>query len=220
MASPAPLGRPRLNRDRVLLGALAVADSGGIASLTIRSLATHLDVKPMTVYHHVANKDAILDGIVDLVFAEIELPVVGGDWRAEMSRRAASARSVLRRHPWAIGLMGSSRNPGPATLTHHDAVVGTLRSAGFSVVMTAHAYALIDAYVYGFALSEASLPINGPEPVPEIAEQMMSQYQPEAYPHLHEFSTEHIMQPDYDFGTEFEYGLELVLDGLERSVGR
>jgi AcrR family transcriptional regulator len=210
--------RPRLSRERVLQGAVAVADRGGIASLTIRSLATELGVKPMSVYHHVANKGEILDGIVDIVFSEIESPTIGGDWHAEMRRRAASAREALRRHPWAIGLLESRTNPGPATLKHHDAVIGALRGAGFSVEMTAHAYALIDAYVYWFALSEVSLPINGPETVTEVAEQMMEQYTAEEYPHLVEFSIEHVMRPGYDYGEEFEFGLGVVLDGLARSL--
>jgi AcrR family transcriptional regulator len=137
--------RAPLSRERVLRGAVVVADAGGIGSLTIRSLAQELGVKPMSVYHHVANKDEILDGIVDLVFSEIELPSADGDWRSEMRRRAISARRVLRRHPWAIGLMESRTTPGPATLRHHDATVGTLRGAGFSVEMTAHAYALLDS---------------------------------------------------------------------------
>ena len=210
--------RPRLSRERILRSAVAVADTGGISSLTIRSLATELGVKPMSVYHHVPTKDAILDGIVDLVFAEIELPEIGGDWEIEMRRRAASARDELRRHPWAIGLLESRTNPGPATLRHHDAVIGTLRAAGFSVAMTAHAYALIDAYVYGFALSEASLPINGPDTVPDVAEQMMGQFSADEFPHLVEFSVEHIMKPDYDYGAEFEFGLGIVLDGLAKAV--
>ncbi|NIK61573.1 TetR/AcrR family transcriptional regulator [Kribbella shirazensis] len=210
--------RSRLSRERVLRAAVAVADAGGVGSLTIRSLATELGAKPMSVYYHVANKDEILDSIVDLVFSEIELPRIGGDWRTEMERRAGSARAALRRHPWAIGLLESRTNPGPATLKHHDAVIGTLRAAGFSVPMTAHAYALIDAFVYGFALSEASLPINGPDTVPEVAEQMMAQYAAEEYPHLVEFSVEHVMKPGYDYGEEFEFGLGIVLDGLARSL--
>ena len=118
--------RAPLSRDRVLRGAMAVADAGGIGSLTIRSLAAELGVKPMSVYHHVANKDEIIDGIVDLVFSEIELPSPDGDWRAEMRRRAISARAVLRVHPWAIPLLQSRTNPGPATLRHHNAVIGAL----------------------------------------------------------------------------------------------
>ena len=110
--------RARLSRERVLRGAVSVADAGGIGSLTIRSLAQELGVKPMSVYHHVANKEEILDGIVDIVFSEIEMPTVGGDWRSEISRRAHSARRVLRLHPWAIPLLESRTSPGPATLAH------------------------------------------------------------------------------------------------------
>ncbi|HSN86397.1 MAG TPA: TetR/AcrR family transcriptional regulator, partial [Thermoanaerobaculia bacterium] len=211
---------PRLSRESVLRGAVAVADAGGIGALTMRSLADALEVKPMSIYHHVANKDDVLDGIVDIVFSEIDLPAIGGDWHAEMRRRASSAREAMRRHPWAIGLVETRTSPGPATLKHHNAVIGTLRQAGFSVEMTAHAYALIDAYVYGFALSEATLPINGPETVTEVAGLMMDQYSPEDYPHLVEFTVEHVMKPGYDYGAEFEFGLDLVLDGLARSLQR
>ena len=217
MAKSSP-ERTALSRDRVLRGAVEVADAGGLGSLTIRSLAGQLGVKPMSVYYHVANKDEILDGIVDLVFAEFDLPAPGGDWRAEMHRRAVSARAVLRRHPWAVGLLQTRTSPGPATLRHHDAFIGTLRRAGFSVEMTAHAYALIDSYVFGFALSEAALPIDGPESVAEVAGSMMPRDAADRYPHLVEFTTEHILQPGYDFGAEFEYGLDLILDGLARSL--
>ena len=210
--------RAPLSRERVLRGALAVADAGGLASLTIRSLASELGVKPMSVYYHVANKDEILDGIVDLVFGEIDLPLAGGDWRTEMHRRAVSARAVLSRHPWAIALLQSRTNPGPATLRHHDAIIGALRGAGFSVRMTAHAFAVIDSYVYGFALSEAALPIHGPETVAEVAESMMQHVADDTYPHLAEFSTEHVLKPGYDFGEEFEYGLELIIDALSKSL--
>ena len=147
-----PEERPPLSRERVLRGAVAVADAGGIGALTMRSLARELGVKPMSLYYYVAGKAEILDGIVDLVFSEIDLPSPGGDWQSQMRRRADSARRTLRRHPWAIGLMESRANPGPATLRHHDATLATLHEAGFSVVMTAHAYALLDSYIYGFAL--------------------------------------------------------------------
>jgi AcrR family transcriptional regulator len=171
-------------------------------------------VKPMSVYHYVANKDEILDGIVDLVFGEIELPTAGGDWRAEMRRRAASARQALNRHPWAIGLMESRTAPGPATLRHHDAVLGVLRAAGFSVAMTAHAYALLDSYIYGFALQEASLPFKGPETVGSVAEPMLRQFPSGEYPHFVEMATEYVLRPGYDFGNEFEFGLTVILDAL------
>ncbi|WP_432969253.1 TetR/AcrR family transcriptional regulator [Dactylosporangium sp. CA-233914] len=206
---------PPLSRDRVLRCAVELADSGGIAALTIRSLADRLGVKPMSVYHHVAGKDEILDGIVDEVFAEIELPAPGGDWRAQLRRRAESARRVLRRHSWAIGLMESRSAPGPATLRHHDAVLGCLRAAGFSVELTAHAYALLDSYIYGFAVQEAALPFDdGGQSAGNVAEAIMEHFPPGAYPHLVEMATEHITKPGYDFGDQFAFGLELILDGL------
>jgi AcrR family transcriptional regulator len=175
-------------------------------------------VTPMSVYYYVANKSEILDGIVDEVFAEIDLPPGDGDWRSEIRRRATSARRVLSRHPWAIALLESRKTPGPATLKHHDAMIGTLRNAGFSVEMTAHAYALLDSYVYGFAIQEAALPFVGPETVAEVAEPMMEQFPAGEYPHLVEMATEYILQPGYDFGNEFEFGLNVILDALTRSI--
>ena len=211
-----PPTRPPLSRDRVLRGAVTVADTDGVSGLTIRSLAAALGVKPMSVYHYVANKDEILDGIVDLVFAEIELPTVGGDWHTEMRRRAASARQALRRHPWAIGLMESRTAPGPATLRHHDAVIGALRAAGLSVALTAHAYALLDSYIYGFALQEASLPFKGPQTVDDVADPILQQFPAGDYPHFLEMATEHVLKPGYDFADEFEFGLTVILDALTR----
>ena len=196
--------------------AMEVADAGGIDGLTIRSLARSLGVKPMSVYYYVANKDEILDGIVDLVFSEIELPTVGGAWREEIRRRAGSARQVLRAHPWAIGLMESRTSPGPATLRHHDTVIATLRSAGFSHRLTAHAYALLDSYTYGFALQEAGLPFDGADTVVDVAEPIMEQFAIGEYPHLEAMATEYYLRPGYDFGDEFGFGLQLILDGLER----
>ncbi len=176
--------RKRLSRERVVGAALAIADADGLGALTIRSLAIELGVKPMSVYYHVAGKDDILAALVDIVFGEIELPVPGGDWRPEMERRADSARAVLARHRWAIGLLESRPDPGPANLRHHDTVLATLRAAGFSPELTAHAYALIDSYVYGFALQEASLPFEGRESVGDVAgpimERMVSAPNPSA----------------------------------------
>jgi len=212
--------RAALSRERVLDGAMRVADDGGLASLTIRSIAQQLGVKPMSIYHYVGGKEEIIDGIVDRVFGEMDMPAAQGDWRASMHRRCASARAVLRRHPWAIPLLQSRTSPGPQTLRHLDAVIGCLRGAGFSLELTAHAYALIDSYVYGFALSEASLPINGPATVGEVAESMMLQYVAADYPNLLEFSTGHILQPGYDFALEFDYGLDLVLGALEAELKR
>ena len=142
--------RTPLNRQRVLDAAVTLADRDGVAALSMRRLAQELGVEAMSLYHHVANKDAILDGIVDVVFAEIELPDAEAGWREAMRRRAISVRDALRRHPWATGLMESRPTPGPANLRHHDAVLGVLRGAGFPRELTAHAYALLDSYIYGF----------------------------------------------------------------------
>ncbi len=210
------MSRDPLSRDRVLRAALAVADEGGLPGLTIRSLAERVGAKPMSLYHYVANKDEILDGLVDLVFAEIELPEPNGDWRAEMTRRARSARQVLGRHPWSIALLESRTTPGAATLRHHDATIAALRAGGFTIGQTAHAYAVLDAFVYGFAVQEASLPFQGPDGAAEVAEPIMALMAAGAYPHLVEFAQEHALKPGYDFGDEFEFGLDLVLDGVAR----
>ncbi len=210
--------RTQLSRERVLRAAVAVADSRGLGSLTIRLLAQELGAKPMSIYHHVANKEEILDGIVDIVFSEMDSPAVGGDWRYEMTRRARSARRVLRRHPWAIPLLESRTSPGPATLAHHDAVLGTLRAAGFSREMTAHAYALLDAFIYGYALQEASLPFEGPDGVSEVAAPIMELMSTGEYPHMVEMATSYYLQTGYDFGNEFDFGLGLILDALTRSI--
>jgi AcrR family transcriptional regulator len=214
--------QPRLSRDRVLRAAMALADSDGLAGLTIRSLAQSLGARPMSVYHYVANKEEILDGIVDLVFSEIDVPVSDDDWRSQMQGRAHSARRALRSHPWAIGLMESRTRPGPATLRHHDAVIATLRGAGFSPDLTAHAYAVLDSYVYGFALQEAGLPFQGsgsPAEVPEVAGPIVEHFTTGEYPHLVQMTTDYYLQPGYDFGEEFAWGLDLILDALARRLG-
>jgi AcrR family transcriptional regulator len=207
--------RQQLNPQRLLLGAIEVADSAGIGGLTMRTLAEKLGVKPMALYHHVANKEEILDGIIDIVFGEIELPPEDTHWRSSMRQRAISARAVLARHPWATPFMESRRNPGPVTLGHHDAVIGRLRDGGFSVVQTAHAYSLLDSYIYGFALQEAGLPFDK-ETAPEVTGEMMAEFPVGGYPHLTELAVEHVLKPGYDYGDEFEFGLDLILEGLEQ----
>lgn len=209
--------RPRLSAERVLTGALDLADEIGINELTIRRLADALDVKPMTIYHHVPNKEAIIDGMVDLVFSEISDPDPTLGWKPALRERCVSARTVLARHPWAAAYMESRTTPGPETLSHHDAVLGCLRR-GMSLQMTAHAYALLDAFVYGFALQEASLPATGDADMAELADAIVGQFPPGAYPNLVEITVGHVLQPGYDFTKEFDFGLDLILDGLERSA--
>jgi AcrR family transcriptional regulator len=213
-----PEGFIRLSRERVLRTAIAHADAGGLGALSMRKLAEELAVAPMALYRHVANRDDLVDGMVDIVFSEVGLPPSGTRWKTAMRRRAVSLRDVLARHRWAIGLMESRRNPGPANLRHHDAVIGSLRAAGFSVEMAAHAYSLLDSYIYGFALTKMNLPFESGDDVAEIAETMLEPFPVNEYPNLVEFLAEHVMKPGYDYGDEFEYGLELILDGLERAL--
>jgi AcrR family transcriptional regulator len=214
-AQLSPQTRVPLNRERILRAALVLADTNGIESLTMRRLGQELGVEAMSLYNHVTDKEDILDGIVDLVFSEIELPAERGGWETAARRGAISAREALRRHPWATSLMHSRANPGPASLRHHDAVLGSLRKAGFSLVMTAHAVSVIDGYVYGFALQQANMLLHAPEQVAEVGEHMLRQMADE-YPHLAEIITDHAMKPGYDYGDEFVFGLDLILDALER----
>lgn len=210
--------RTPLSRQRALHVAVALADAGGIASLTMRRLAQELGVEAMSLYHHVANKDDILDGMIDIVFSEIELPGAGTDWKTAMRHRAHSARTALARHRWAISLMESRKAPGPATLRHHDAVIGCLRHAGFSIEMTAHAYSLLDSYIYGFAHQEINLPFDTAEETTEIADAILARFSDGQYPHFVELATAHVLQPGYDYRNEFDFGLNLIVDGLERSL--
>lgn len=210
--------RSPLTRQALVDGAVALADANGIGSLTMRRLARELGVKPMSLYHHVANKDGVLDGMVDVVFSEIDLPPDGAGWYSAMRERANSARAALIRHPWAIGLMESRTEPGPATLRHHDAVIGCLRRAGFSIEMAAHAFSVLDSYIYGFVLQEINLPFSTTEETHELTKAILQQFPVGDYPHLVEMAAEHILQPGYAYTNEFDFGLDLILEGLQRST--
>jgi AcrR family transcriptional regulator len=207
--------RAPLSRERVLRAALVLADMGGVESLTMRKIGQELHVEAMSLYNHVANKDDIIDGIVDLVFSEITLPPDPGDWKMAMRERAISARDVLLRHPWATSLMQSRTKPGSATLRHHDAVIGSLRAAGFTIDMAAHAFSVLDSYIYGFALQQMNLPYHTSAENAEFAENILRQLRASEYPHFTEMIIEHAMKPGYDYAEEFEFGLDLILDGLE-----
>jgi len=204
-----------VTRERSLAAAVALADAHGIEALTMRRLALELGVEAMSLYHHVANKTDILDGMVEVVFAEIQLPVEGAEWRPAMRARAVSARAALMRHPWAIAIMNSRTAPGPATLRHHDAVIGCCRRAGYSVAESGHIFSLIDSYIYGFVLQEVALPFDETSNLDAIVEGMMMPFSPEEYPNLTEFTAEYILKPGYRYGDEFEYGLDIILDALQ-----
>jgi AcrR family transcriptional regulator len=207
--------RKPLSRARVLQAAVALADEAGLETFSMRRLAQELGVVPMALYKHVANKEELLDGTVDIVFSEIELPSEGIEWRSAMRRRAISTREALQRHSWAIGMM-ESRHPGPANLRNHNAVMGCLRKAGFSFEMAVHAYSVQDAYIYGFALQEKDLGFETPDSAGEAAQRRAETIGAlENYPYLVEIATK-LPESGYDSAVEFAWGLDIILDGLDR----
>lgn len=205
-------------RELLLRAAIHLADENGIESLSMRKLSQGLGGGTMSLYNHVANKDDLLDGMIDVVFSEIELTDSQDPWQDAMRRRAVSMRTAMTRHPWAIGLMESRRTPGPATLRHHDAVIGCLLGSGFPIALAAHAFAALDSYIYGFALQERSLALGTAEETSDLATAFLRQFPAAEYPHLARLTFEHVLQPGYDYGDEYEFGLDLILDGLMQLV--
>lgn len=206
--------------------AVELADQLGFEALTMRKLAEELGVGAMSLYYYVPNKDELLDGMVEIVFGEIAVPADASDWKAAMRHRAISGREALARHRWANGLMESRTKPGPESLRLHNDVLGCLREAGFSIELAIHANSVLDAYIYGFALQEASVPFDTPDEMTDViseqvrhveADQDMAAFA-EAFPHLAEIVVGHIAQSGFDFGAEFEYGLALILNGLEQRL--
>lgn len=206
--------RPGLSREQVVAEAVALADSGGLAALSMRALAGRLGVEAMSLYHHVRGKEALLDAMVDAVFAEMHAPATGGDWRGELRRRSVSGREALLRHPWAVGLMDSRRSPGPESLAHHDAMLGCLRTAGFDLPSVGTAFALLDAHLYGFLLQENALPFEDEAGLAEIGAAVIDHEVAATYPWFTEYARERALQPGFSFGDEFEPSLDLVLDSV------
>ena len=202
----------------MLQAALVLAARDGIESLTMRKLADELGVGAMSLYYYVPNKEQLLDGMVDIVFSEIEPPSTDVDWKTAMRNRALSTRAALRRHPWAIGLMEGRTNHGLANLRIHDAVLGCLRAAGFSLEMTVHAYSVQDAYIYGFALQEQDMSSETADDFAAEAQRQMREYEAMLadFPHLVEVVGGYVAESGYDYDTEFVFGLDLILDGLDR----
>jgi AcrR family transcriptional regulator len=215
-SEPSVEPRVPLSRERVLYAALALADERGMESLTMRALGEELGVEAMSLYYHVANKDELVDGMVDLVYGEIELPPADADWKTAIREVATSAHDALSRHRWAIILMETRTRPGPANLRHHDSVIRTFREAGFSIKHAIHAFSVLDSYVSGFALQELTMPFDTSEELAEAAQSILAQFPADEYPHLAETISEHVTKPGYDYADEFEVGLDLVLDGIER----
>ncbi|EFQ82937.1 transcriptional regulator, TetR family [Aeromicrobium marinum DSM 15272] len=215
MVSRSSQRRSTLSRDAIVDAAVRVADRGGLVDVSMRNVGAELGATAMALYHHVANKDEVLDALANWVFTRIELPSGTGPWRPAMAARAASARAELSAHPWALGLIESRRAPGPDMLRHHDAVLGCLRAGGFGVGLAAHAFSAIDAYVYGFVLTEVNLPFEAGEQAEEFIGTIRDLIPADRYPHLVEMVTDQVVGGGYDYGDEFGFGLDLVLDGLE-----
>jgi AcrR family transcriptional regulator len=210
------VNRPALTRERIVEAAVRVADRGGVAQISMRNVGKELGVEAMSLYHHVPGKDALLDGIADWIFAQMDVPAAHTPWRQAMVDRAQSARQTVSQHPWALGLIESRRAPLPALLQHHNAVLACLRTNGFSIELAAHAFSAIDSYVYGFALTEVNLPFGESSGAEEMAREMQDALPDGDYPFLIELLTEHVVGKNYDYGDEFTYGLDLILDSLER----
>ena len=207
-------GRTPLSKERIIQAAVAIADGEGLEECSIRKVAEKLGAAPMALYRHVANKEDLLDGMVDVVFAEMYPPAVKGAWKAELRKRGTSARAALQRHPWAVGLMESRVHPGEASAVHHNATMGCLREAGFPFREAVHAYNLLDAYTYGFALQELTIPFATPEESGAVAAETVGERGDE-FPYLAEV-VEELSKRGYDYTEEFEFGLDFILDGLRR----
>jgi AcrR family transcriptional regulator len=203
----------------VLGAAVALADESGLDELSMRKLAKTLGVEAMSLYNHVESKDRLLDGMIDIVFTEIDAPSPDGAWRAEMRQRAVSTREALNRHPWAVGLMEARPNPGEANVRLHEAVLACLGNAGFPVPAAIHAYSVQDAYIYGFALQERTLANATREEWIEVGRRQLQMYAPvlDAYPHTADV-LRHISVHGFSHEEEFLFGLELILDGLEQRL--
>ena len=211
-------GRP-LSKPRIIEAAVEVADEDGFTAISMRNVGKRLGAEAMSLYHHIANKDALLDALADWVFGQIELPITTDSWQEGMRRRAGSARRVLVDHPWALTLIDSRSNPGPALLRHHDAVIGCLREGGFPIDLAAQAFSVIDAYVYGFALTERNLPFDPSTTTEAVA--LAAEVTPllAEYPHLAELVQHLTGSGEYSFSRQFEDGLEIILAELEHRLG-
>ena len=213
---PRPQPRAPLSRERVLHAAIALADEGGIEALSMRKLGQELGVEAMSLYNHVASKEEILNGIVDLVLDEFELPSPGADWKAALRRTAVSAYEVLVRHSWAAGLVLSSTGVSQARLRYMESILGTLRRAGFSAEMTDHGYHALESHIMGFTLWEVGMDLGSREDLARKATDFLGALEREELPHLAEHVEQHLKPRRPDDEGDFAFGLDLLLDGLER----
>ena len=214
--NPRPEPRVPLSRERVLRAAIRLADEGGIEALSMRKLGQRLGVEAMSLYNHVANKNDLQDGIVELVLGEIELPPDGAGWKEAIRRTAISSHETFIRHRWACNLMMRGSTVSPARLQWMEAVLRTLREAGFSADLTHHAYHALDSHITGFTLWQVSMPFDTREELVDLAEDVLREIPTDEYPYFIEHAEQHLAPSSPDGRTEFEFGLDLILDGLER----
>lgn len=210
-----PKTRPPLTRDRILSAAVEIADERGVVGVTMREVASRLGVEAMSLYNHVTNKDDILGGMVDLVVEQLDLTADLGNWREAMRRRAVSAHEVFGRHPWLPMLLDSNESTGPSTMRYFDWTLGVLMRAGFSLDGAARAFSLLDSYIYGFGIQQMNFAAGGDLSPEEMAEALLAFVPADTYPYLHRMAS-HAMQTGYDEEADFEFGLEIILDGLQR----
>ncbi len=209
--------RPPLNRAQVLAAAIRIADEHGVGAVTMRAVASELGVEAMSLYNHVANKDDILDGMLDLVIEEIELPADVTGWREAMRQRALAAHEVFGRHPWVPVLLDSRGSPGPAGLRYFEWVLGTLMQAGFSIDDAQRVFSVLDSYIYGFGIQEFNFSALSELSAEERAAAILGYVPPDEYPHLHRMASR-AAEVGYDAEADFAFGLEVILDGLERML--
>jgi AcrR family transcriptional regulator len=207
--------RPRdpLKRERIIEAAIRLADERGIGAVSMRTLARNLGVQAMSLYNHVAKKDDVIDGMVDVVIGQIELPAALGDWKEAMYRRAVSAHQVFLRHPWAPPLVISRMNVGPAMLRYIDATLGCLYEAGFSYEAADHIWNAIDSHIYGFTLLELNFPLE-PGVYAEVARRFLPMLPADNYPHMRALTLK-VANKEHDGLHDFEFGLRLILDSLK-----
>jgi len=214
-STPTIEAREPLTRERVLAAAIGLADREGIDALSMRKLGQALGVEAMSLYNHVKNKDDILDGIVDMVVSKFELPRPGTDWKAAIRRTAMTAHEVLVQHPWAASLMLSPARMSSARLRYMEGILGSLRQGGFSAEMTHHAYHALDSHISGFTLWQVHFQFD-PKEADDIAANFLGKLGPDTYPYLLEHAGEHMKESEPEDEGEFAFGLDLILDGLER----
>ncbi len=207
------VARPGLTRERIVEAAAAVADREGLHGVSMRRVGRELGVEAMSLYHHVAGKDALLDALGDWLMVQVERPSADAGWRVGIRARCVSLRAVMREHPWGPAIVESRRAPGMALLGHLESVLDCLHRGGFPVQLAAHAFSVLDAYVYGFVLTEQSLPFEPGGDVDDLAAEMA--LPADVFPRMAAFVEQVIVGRSYDYGDEFAYGLDLVLDGLD-----